>query len=305
MAGLALACSDDGDGSGNPGGTAGNAATNGGDSGAAGTGGGAGSAGTAGSGGGPSGAALCPEGALFCDDFEDDTSGQVPASPWEPATTAGGVVTVDATRAFSGTNALLASAPGGAQYRRAYTALRAASGIFPGAAQEMYGRAMFWLDAAPTEVHWTIIQGEGRAASDTHNVLYRYGGQHGTGRFMANYETTAPVVSDCWHHSATVIPTQTWTCLEWRFATETNEMQLWMDGTELTDIAVAGTPQNGAEFGCPANADPSLGGQWLAPPAFESLYLGWEHYQPVATDTNLWIDGVAVSTERLGCPAAE
>jgi len=34
------------------------------------------------------------------------------------------------------------------------------------------------------------------------------------------------------------------------------------------------------------------------------LYLGWEHYQQTANPIDLWVDDVAVGTERLGCPAA-
>jgi hypothetical protein len=45
-----------------------------------------------------------------------------------------------------------------------------------------------------------------------------------------------------------------------------------------------------------------LNGQWLAPPAFQSLYLGWERYQAAGNDRNLWVDDVVVSAERVGCP---
>jgi hypothetical protein len=234
---------------------------------------------------------------LFCDDFEQgDTVGQFPGAPWEDATNSGGVVTVDATRAFSGSNAVRATAPGNATYRRAYMGLDSASGIFPAAAGGMYGRAMMWLDVAPTEVHWTFIEASGPATAGTHNALYRYGGQHDTGRLMANYETTNGVATDCWDHAAaTVMPTGRWACVEWRFAVATNEMQFWLDGTEVADLHVTDQGE-----GCGGDA---LDGQWLAPPAFDNLYLGWEHYQAVATDINLWIDAVVVDDARVGCPA--
>jgi hypothetical protein len=46
-----------------------------------------------------------------------------------------------------------------------------------------------------------------------------------------------------------------------------------------------------------------VNGQWLAPPAFQALHLGWEQYQQHSNDTNLWVDDVVASTERVGCPA--
>jgi hypothetical protein len=283
---------------GGPGAT-GNAGANGNAGGAAGN---ASSGGASGAGNGAAGAfagvtgALCPESAVFCDDFETDVVGQVPGAPWR-ASVNGGTVNVDSTRAFSGSNAVLANAPLGAAYRRAYFAVDAAS--FPGATLEMYGRAMMYLDQiSNASSHWTFVQGEGRSADDTHNALYRYGGQHQNGaQLMANYETTPPVATDCWDHSASTLSAGAWSCVEWRFVVATNEMQFWLNGTELSDIHVTGMGE-----GCGGN---DLNGQWTAPPDFDTLYLGWEHYQLPANDINLWVDDVAVSTERVGCPAPQ
>jgi hypothetical protein len=268
--------------------------------GSAGNSGGAGMAGAAGAGMvvGPT-SALCPEGSLFCDSFEDDTVGQPPGQPWRESVN-GGSVNVNATRAFSGTQAVLANAPLGAAYRRAYFALDQGSSanIFPAAAQQMFGRAMLWLEAAPgTDSHWTFIQGEGVRNDENgeYNALYRYGGQLQQGaQLMANYETTS-IGTDCYQHSASTMPVGAWTCVEWRFVVASNEMQFWLNGAELTDIHVTGSGE-----GCGGDA---LDGQWLAPPAFQSLYLGWEHYQLPTRDINLWVDDVVVSTTRVLCPA--
>lgn len=301
----AIACSNDdddpstglgGSSSGSAGtsnaGSAGSAAA-----GSAGTAGGAGAAGSAGAGGGATAGAICPEGALFCDDFEDAALGAV-AAPWR-ASTNQATVNVDEAQAFSGSHAVHVNAPQAGTYHRGYFALDEGSsaGIFPAVAQEMYGRAMVYIGALPNaDVHWTFIQGEGLAADGTHNALYRYGGQHENGaQLMANYETTNGVSTDCWDHSQTQIEVAKWTCVEWRFSVATNEMQFWLDGEELTDIHVTGQGE-----GCLGNA---LGGQWLAPPAFQTLYLGWEHYQQSANPIDMWVDAVVVHTDRVGCPA--
>ena len=266
----------------------------GGTAGAAGT----GQAGSAGASGGTTAAALCPEGTLFCDDFEEDALGQAPGSPWA-ASTNGGTVAVDGTRAFSGTKSVLATAPTGASFRRAYIGLDAASGIFPAAATGMYGRAMFWFEAAPSEVHWTMIQAEGPATTPpdpAHAAQYRYGGQHDAGRLMANYETNNGVATDCYAHAqTTIMPTGRWACFEWHFVVATNEMQLWLDGTDVAGMHIVDRGE-----GCAGQA---TAGQWVAPPAFTNLYLGYERYQAWANDLRMWVDGVAVSTERIGCPA--
>ena len=117
---------------------------------------------------------------------------------------------------------------------------------------------------------------------------------------MANFETTdTGPATDCYDHSATVVPTQQWACVEWHFSVATNEMEYWLNGTALEDIHVVGRP-TGDDVGCGGQG---LNGDWLAPPAFDNLYLGWEHYQAAPMDINLWVDAVAISTERVGCPS--
>ena len=141
--------------------------------------------------------------ALFCDDFEDDAVGTAPGAPWRDETgPSGATVRVDSLRAHSGKNSVHVLAPKGARYRRGYFALHGAP-VFPAAALELYGRAMVWLDAAPLtppgahDVHWTLLQGEGRSRDDRFNSIYRYGGQHQKGLgLMANFETTPPVRSE-------------------------------------------------------------------------------------------------------------
>jgi hypothetical protein len=253
----------------------------------------------------PTAAANCPANALFCDDFEEDVVGQFPGAPWQNQTgSTGATIQVDGMQAFSGTKAVHVHAPPNAAYRRGYFSLiqgQGGSTIFPAVSNLMFGRAMMWLDATPNaDVHWTVIQAEGRAADGTHDTYYRYGGQHQNGAgLMASYETNMNVKTDCYTHSAMTIPTGAWTCMEWRFSTQTNEMQLWINGNEITDLHVVDRPTD-RSAGCAGN---DTGGEWIAPPNFTTLHLGWENYQTSTNDRNLWVDDVVVSTERIGCPA--
>jgi hypothetical protein len=47
-----------------------------------------------------------------------------------------------------------------------------------------------------------------------------------------------------------------------------------------------------------------LDDRWLAPPRFDSLYIGFERYGDTMNDQNLWIDDVALGQQRIGCPIA-
>jgi polysaccharide lyase-like protein len=247
-------------------------------------------------------ASSCPDSALFCDDFEDDATGQFPGAPWQDNTGSGATVRVDGVQAFSGQNAVHVNAPPNGAYRRGYFSLeQGSSSIFPAVSRGMFGRAMMFLDATPNTLsHWTIVQAEGRAADGTHDAYYRYGGQQqGGSGIMANYETNDNVSTDCYSHSATRMPVQRWACVEWHFDVARSEMQLWLDGTELTDVHVVDRPTTPGS-GCLGN---DVNGEWLAPPAFTTLHLGWENYQAASNDRNLWVDDVAIGTERMGCPA--
>ena len=158
----------------------------------------------------------------FTEDFEAQLAGQVPGAPWKEETyKSGAVIKVDGARAFSGKQSLHVLTPRGANYRRGYVAIHLANPL-PALQAGMYGRAMVWLDAAPAAlpgagpVHWTLLQGEGRSADDRYNSIYRLGlEQRGGTQFMANFETTPPVTTDCKQQSKRTLPVRRWACVEW------------------------------------------------------------------------------------------
>jgi hypothetical protein len=188
---------------------------------------------------------------------------------------------------------------------RAFIALANAP-VFPVAGNAFFGRVMVWLDAAPTAaVHWTIVEATGLVPSQTYHSAYRLGGQHpvmngGTfagSQLMANYETPDSYGgngprSDCWRHAnGVVLPTARWSCVEWSYDGPNNAITMWLDGTQVLSVSGAGD-------GCvsqPASYP------WTAP-AFDTLRLGWESYQTDGTRT-LWLDDVAIASERVGCPS--
>jgi hypothetical protein len=248
---------------------------------------------------GPASNADCA-GARFCDDFEGYASGTVPSGNWAAQLKAGAVV-VDESEHYSGSKSLKFSSDAGAGTKRALLRI-AASSVFPAPGNAFYGRMMFRLESAPTtSVHYTLLQAGGLISGQNYHALYRYGGQHPVAlgsQWMANYETpdsysgTGPS-SDCWHHAnGTVVPVGTWSCVEWQFDGPNNALSLWLDGQALSDLSVVGKGD-----GC-VNQPATF--EWTAP-QFDFLDVGWESYQTDEART-LWLDDVALGTERIGCP---
>jgi hypothetical protein len=260
------------------------------------------------SGAGGTGGAVDPcANTIFCDDFEGYGTGAPPGGMWS-SNPYQGTVAVDTGRAHSGNNAVKVSADAVTGYRSVMISLADPS-ILPTSGNVVYGRMMFYLESAPTgTVHWTFIDGSGPIPNQGYSAIYRYGGQvplTQNGNFvgsqlMANYETpdsyqNPPVgpSSDCWLQSnGEVVPVGAWTCAEWMFDGPNNTMRFWLNGSELTDLAMTGTGQ-----GCVHQAADF---PWLAP-SFERIDLGWESYQDDDARV-IWIDDVALGTQRLGCP---
>ncbi len=237
-------------------------------------------------GGGDAGAADECAGRAVCDSFE----GAALLPIWKASTAQGGAVAISTERAYRGTHAVKVST-GATTYQRAMFETTGTP-LFPLAKDELFGRMMVWLEQpAKDGVHWTMVDAFGPVAGQNNvNAHVRYGGQH-QGKLMANYDTSG-ASTDCWQHSQTVMPVGKWVCFAFRFARATNELQLWMDGTEVTDIHVKGTGQ-----GCIGN---DLGGQWLAPTMTKAT-LGWESYQQDVGHT-MYIDDVVLDDTAVGCP---
>jgi hypothetical protein len=235
--------------------------------------------------------------ALVCDDFEALTPQAVPMGELF-ATAGSGSVVVDTTRAWSGKNSVKLSTTAGSDFKTAMLTY-GDPGVQPSQGNIYYGRMMFWLESAPAQaVTWTIIAGAGLVPGESYHANYRYGGHDN--QLQAAYETpdsydTPPIgpSTACWDDSAQLVPTGTWTCAEWKFDGERDQMQLWLEGVEIPDLHMQGTGE-----GCtkqPASY------QWTAP-TFTQLYVGWESYS-VDEPRTIWIDDVALSTQRTGCPA--
>jgi hypothetical protein len=151
----------------------------------------------------------------------------------------------------------------------------------PNGGNNLYGRANFMLGTGLVvpKNHTNFLEASGKVNGQDGN--YRYGAVNA--KFFANYNPGDPGES-----SKTDIPVGTWVCYEWAFLGDTNEMHFWLDGKELTDIAV---PPGGVN-----------GKVWTAP-KFDSFYFGWVTYATdMASDHyDIWYDDIALDTARIGC----
>jgi hypothetical protein len=213
-------------------------------------------------------------GLLVCDDFENTT---LDTNLWSTLTN-NGTVTIDSTRAARGTHSLHIHAAGSAGTNVGIRETR----TFPAQNDTLFGRAFVYLTAT-AQVHATLFESTGTIPGTNVTAFYRYGFQFHT--LLANYDTIGRT-TDYPIHSARTLPLNQWSCVEWQFKGDTNELHLWLNGSEVTDIAVQ------------ANHSPP----WAAP-AFTNVFLGWHLYSgtdPTPT-IDLWLDGVAVNGSRIGC----
>ena len=115
---------------------------------------------------------------------------------------------------------------------------------------------------------------------------------------MANYETPDSYSgngpsSDCWRHAnGIVLPTARWSCVEWSYEGANNAITMWLVGTQVLSVSGTGDgmrepdgelPLDGAHV---RHGAPRLG------------------VVPDDGARTLWLDDVAISTERVGCPSA-
>ena len=226
---------------------------------------------------------------LFCEDFESSASGAASSANWNIDTN--GTASIDATHARGNKALHLHTTDNG----RAF--LLPKSFAPPG--NSFYGRMWIWVDAFPTKpdfAHFTMVEALGTG----NNTLVRpIGGQYIPG--MGNGNALWGVGSDGgptgdWTNWKPSAPTSgaKWTCMEWQMDAADNSVKVWIDGIAQPDLSVSTTNHGGAQ-----NAD-------FVFPMFNQIKLGWQLYQGGAMpgQFDVWLDDVALSSERINCGAS-
>ena len=238
-------------------------------------------------------ASLCtPSTFTLCDGFETATSAP-DAALWQVLTQSPmDTVSLDTTRAARGRNSLHFHTANTGYERAMVTTTK----IFPAQNNTFYGRAFVWIAGPMPQAHFTLFTAEGLLPGKTTATQLRYGGQFGI--YIANYigddeYQHAAVWKDGAWTDAAQVPTDRWVCMEWLYKGDSNEMDLWQDGVEISKVHIIGESTD----------DCCKGKVWQAPP-YDTMALGWEVYTNIDSEISaydIWMDEVAMNTTRIGC----
>jgi hypothetical protein len=245
-------------------------------------------------------APLC-SGQKLCDDFESYAAGTLTngttLGPWKASVEAGnGVVSVDASKAFSGTRSLKVhingAAPGGGQLR--------AKPMFapaPGT-QHLYGKFRMFLEASSgTSKHWTMFGAAGIVPAGTPisgnraTYLFSVADNGGKNEFM-NVFYNDQTRQDCWHHATQLVPAGKWSCVSFEADGAAIKYRAALDGQAVPSMSVDRTGD-----GC-LNA--AANAPWYGP-TFEEFYIGALSFHPMTAPLDMWIDDVVVDTKPVAC----
>jgi hypothetical protein len=160
----------------------------------------------------------------------------------------------------------------------------------PGLGSEYYGRMMIWLDTAPVD-DWRMIE-----VSTTGGPEACAYGAHGTA-LAAGYTAGGDV--DCDRPSSKELPTGAWACVEWHVVGPSapdpaaGQMALWIDGCAAPDMSITRSASS--------TCDDDEVHSWRVPPP-RLLRLGVASFVDSPVAFSMWIDDVALSGARVGCP---
>jgi hypothetical protein len=238
------------------------------------------------------GASRCDSaGLMLCDDFEDaalDTTRWKPITSYSGQPSAMNHIAIDAMHAGRGARALHV-------HTETNDPVYIETLALPHSGNTFFGRVLAYFDADPgarTRGHWGAFVGVGKkaAAQNAQDIEVRIGGQFDI--LVVNYSPTDALQTsasrDGVYDDGTRLPIQTWTCFEFEFDGDHNELRVWMDGAELDRLHVTDWNQ----FGHGQQLD------WS--PTYDRLRIGYQSWN-ADTPIDVWYDAVAVDTQRIGC----
>jgi hypothetical protein len=260
-----------------------------------------GSGGAAAAGGAPGGPASVECSKLAnCDTFETYTTAGKPAGPWTGFETSGGTIVVDETRGFGASKKSIKITvnPGGDMTARMR---HMGTGVLP--ADELFMRMMVWIDAPPKgKGHWNWMWGEGnvsqKSGGQLSDAFVASGGNLEGGSWMLYGGGAKGGFQDCFASARTVLPVGRWACYEFHLDSKTNSVDAWIDGKFDEYLSVQDAQPLTGTCGTGFNY---TGGLWYIPKV-EKAFFGWKVYHTLTSTATAWLDDIAISTKRIGCP---
>lgn len=237
--------------------------------------------------------ALCERsGLIFCEDFEAlplGAASNATSAAWD-VEASNGQLAIDAAHA-RGQRAVKVSTSENGRGRITV------SGLAP-ANNSLWGVMHAWVTAFPAMpdyAHYTMVEFAGTGSG---TLLRPIGGQFAPAQGASNPAGSFwGVGSDGgptgdwtnWKRSAPSIGGQ-WVCLEWHMNAADGAIDVWIDGVAKPEMSVTKTSHGGA------NVD-------FVFPAINRVWFGWWLYQPnpMPNAYEVWLDDVALASDRLSC----
>lgn len=255
-----------------------------------GAGGSAGASGNAGA-GGSGGAATCITSRTeLCDDFE---SGKLDTNKWQPPKPNAKTVTVvvDDSKAHSGKYSVHIHGVAG-QINNGVIAEKI---TFPAKNNSFYARIWaYWYPDLPAmdggDFHTGFIVGTGKnALGDVQAGMGLIGGAR---QFLGYSIFFGAPSYEFGPWANTKAAPSVWTCLELfedGSAPDTEKRKVWVNDVELKELESDSKMAAGTQH---TN---------FAPPQFDTVSLGLWEFHPSPTLTDMWVDDVRVSSQKIGC----
>jgi hypothetical protein len=224
-------------------------------------------------------ASLCATSTFrLCDGFE---GASIDTSLWSMKLETNATVTIDSTHVARGASALHVHTGLGDAGDPAGTIgdLRTEHG-FPFPNDDIWGRVFVYMAGQSPDMHTNMVEAVGDLPGDAGESHYRVGVS--TNHVIAgNY-----IPGDYADHSTTTMPLDQWSCFEWHFDGQNSEYHFYLNGNEITDMAIL------------ADASPP----WTAPP-FAYVEMGLHLYHDLTTIPTLdvWYDEMALDSSRITC----
>jgi hypothetical protein len=248
----------------------------------------------------PEGSTPCVTmGTELCDGFE---SNAIDPSKWKMSTTNGTSITVDSMQVHSGQYALHIKLP-----MQQSTAQIQDTVTFPAMDNQFYTRAFFYFspdlpmdNAGGYHEAYLLATGNNVASANAMGGFVQAGlGSAGAKQYVgfSEYYEDGPNVAQ--HGSAfyefgpdspanepdgVVVP-KTWICME-----------LWQDGDMTKGVTNRRVWINDKEL-----TEQNMGFSMLPPPTFSMMSIGVLQYHTTPILTDVWVDDVRVSSQKIGC----
>lgn len=248
----------------------------------------AGAAGTAGA-AGMAGAGACA--GVFCEDFE---LGQIDTAKWSPQVLGGATMTVESTNAAHGKYAVKFHGPASPNANDYVYIITKNAPV--ALAKHNFGRAYMYISPQRSDIDMGLVFG---GTAGFPKPTYMSIANHSTGFQLGFIKLSGSPGGEVQAYPKGDIPVMKWSCLEWEFNDDPDEINLWGDSKvigSLNNMTVAYPP--GKTPGTPLYNDMNSG----LIGAFTDFGFGFYDWHPANRPAfDLYYDDIVLGTERVGC----